>query len=299
MDVKRRTQYMQTLARMKGEEFVVGESEEQQVQRKTPGEEKKDKKDEDDDEQEICDLTATPWGCRQEVGIGGAETIATGQIILNSTRYMEHEVFKEEQYAKVREDCKNRHPQCAFWAFKGECEANPKYMTLHCAPSCYSCDMVAFEARCPLNETVPQALYPGDLDRMFQKIATDDYYQQFTPTILSMPEPTEQGIKEGPWVVTLDNLLTEEECNRLIELGAEAGYEISRDVGKRKFDGSYDGFSNDRRTSTNAWCNEACYNDTMTKNVLGKIENVTGIPDDNSEYLQLLQYEVGQCKCEQ
>lgn len=48
------------------------------------------------------------------------------------------------------------------------------------------------------------------------------------------------------------------------------------------------------RTSKNAWCVEACYNDTTTQQVIAKIENVTGIPDTNSEYLQILQYEVGQ-----
>jgi prolyl 4-hydroxylase len=39
---------------------------------------------------------------------------------------------------------------------------------------------------------------------------------------------------------------------------------------------------------------EECYDDALTKNVLTKIENLTGIPDANSEYLQLLKYEVGQ-----
>lgn len=115
--------------------------------------------------------------------------------------------------------------------------------------------------------------------------------------ILSMPQPeSSSDIPSGPWVVTLENFLTDEECDRLIQLGAGEGYEISRDVGKKKFDGSYDGLANDRRTSTNAWCKDECFEDAVTQNVLRKIEEVTGVPDSNSEFLQLLRYEPGQCE---
>ena len=62
---------------------------------------------------------------------------------------------------------------------------------------------------------------------MFKRLTTEEYYvKRFSPTILSQP-PT------GPWVITLENVATEEECNRLIELGKERGYERSQDVGER------------------------------------------------------------------
>jgi prolyl 4-hydroxylase len=48
------------------------------------------------------------------------------------------------------------------------------------------------------------------------------------------------------------------------------------------------------RTSANTWCVEDCYNDELNQNVLRTVENVTGIPDNHSEYWQLLKYEVGQ-----
>lgn len=40
------------------------------------------------------------------------------------------------------------------------------------------------------------------------------------------------------------------------------------------------------RTSVNAWCDDACYNDTVVQQVIARIEEVTNIPDLNSEYLQ-------------
>lgn len=146
----------------------------------------------------------------------------------------------------------------------------------------------------------------GDLDKLFTRLTTDEYYTvTYQATIHSMPNPppaiassdgtdTAPQIKDGPWVVTLENFLTDEECDRLIELGGKLGYEISKDVGAQKFDGTFDGYVNDRRTSTNAWCTKDCFADPLTQEVLQRIENATGIPDANSEYLQLLRYEVGQ-----
>jgi prolyl 4-hydroxylase len=172
---------------------------------------------------------------------------------------------------------------------------NPSFMTIQCAPTCYTCHLIDFDSRCPYDDTQPTFLNPGDLHKMFERLTTDAFYvNNYHPTIHMMPDPTSQEIKDGPWVVTLENLLTDEECDRLIRLGGNEGYEISKDVGPKKFDGSFEGYANDRRTSTNAWCQDECFNDATTQAVLAKIVNVTGVPDANSEYLQLLRYEEGQ-----
>ncbi len=120
---------------------------------------------------------------------------------------------------------------------------------------------------------------------MFERLTTDPYYvEKYEPEILSRPP-------EGPWVITLEHVTTEEQCDRLIKLGADRGYTRSKDVGKAKFDGSFDSNVHDTRTSHNTWCLDECYQDETTQTVLGNIENITGIPDENSEYLQLLSYE--------
>ena len=55
-------------------------------------------------------------------------------------------------------------------------------------------------------------------------------------------------------MITLDDVVTEEEAQRLIELGGIEGYERSRDVGKRKADGTHERIESKARTSENAWC---------------------------------------------
>lgn len=62
----------------------------------------------------------------------------------------------------------------------------------------------------------------------------------------------------------------------------------------RKFDGTFDSTTGKDRTSHNTWCLEECYEDEVHQNVLRNVENITGIPDTNSEYWQLLQYEESQ-----
>lgn len=68
----------------------------------------------------------------------------------------------------------------------------------------------------------------------------------------------------------------------------------SRSVGEKKEDGTYDKAINEGRTSTNAWCQHACYEDADAQRVIHRLSNLTGIPEPNSEYLQLLRYEKDQ-----
>ena len=124
---------------------------------------------------------------------------------------------------------------------------------------------------------------PGDMNKMFDRIVADYAYKEKLK-ILSQPP-------SGPWIITLDEFLTPEECHKLIGLGGHRGYERSKDVGKEKFDGTYDSVESKSRTSSNAWCVDECYEDETTQNILSRIQNLTGVPEENYEYLQLLQYE--------
>ena len=58
------------------------------------------------------------------------------------------EVVSSKEYDKVRSECKNRHELCVLWAFLGECEANPSYMLLNCAPSCETCNHIDYGTFC-------------------------------------------------------------------------------------------------------------------------------------------------------
>ena len=199
---------------------------------------------------------------------------------------------------KVKLQCKNRDPNCVFWASVGECENNPTYMLLKCAPSCFSCEQLDFNHRCGNTNQMDESTnvwQAGDLHKMFQRITTDRYYvDKYHPTILCQPGDPNPTTGDSPWIVLLEDFVSDEECDALIQLGYQQGYERSEDVGDSKFDGTYGSVRSEGRTSENAWCTGNCLQHPLAQQVIDKIENLTAIPSVNSEHLQLLKYEQGQ-----
>lgn len=80
-------------------------------------------------------------------------------------------------------------------------------------------------------------------------------------------------------MVTLDNFLTASDCEGLARLGQDIGFLPSTDK---------------RKTSNANFCSKDCEKKHVIHNVSARIEQVTGIPYNNSAYLQLIRYEKSQ-----
>mmetsp|Transcript_20375 Transcript_20375/g.26270 ORF Transcript_20375/g.26270 Transcript_20375/m.26270 type:complete len:217 (+) Transcript_20375:187-837(+) len=63
------------------------------------------------------------------------------EFMKEQQRYMFQRVYvKGKKYPQdVALNCLNRHAECSKWASAGECELNPAYMKVQCAPACKSC----------------------------------------------------------------------------------------------------------------------------------------------------------------
>ena len=104
-----------------------------------------------------------------------------------------------------------------------------------------------------------------------------------------------EEIQPLPWVVAIENFLSDEECDKLIELGGLQGYERSTEYGSEvNIDGSSTFVESEGRTSTNTWCGPDCEDDPLVKGVIERMVNMTGIPFENYENLQLVRYHPGQ-----
>ena len=126
---------------------------------------------------------------------------------------------------------------------------------------------------------------------MFERI-TGGEFLQYNPQALSRPL---QEDKEAPWIVTLENFLTDEECDFLIARGHQIGYEESYEsTNEVDEDGEYVFISGTGRTSRNAWCEEECEELPITIGIMDRMSRLTGFSEANAEYLQLLKYEVGE-----
>ena len=65
--------------------------------------------------------------------VQGAEWRDTLERLELAREYIE-KVKVNETMASVQAECQCRHELCSFWAAIGECENNPPYMLIHCAP---------------------------------------------------------------------------------------------------------------------------------------------------------------------
>lgn len=212
--------------------------------------------------------------------------------------YMYETVYVKDEYENVRVNCQNRYGNCTIWALDGKCDIKPGFMKLHCAPSCFSCHEMEYEKRCPFDDAdkAATAVGPDDLNLMFERILTSPDMAKYSPTVIRRPNPpVDSKAKEGPWMVLLDDFLSEEECDELIRLGHVPGYQKSTMLGDRKADGSYEVLELKTRTSSNAWCEfEECQRNPASLRVHKRLELLTGTPRVNFEFLQLLRYEPGQ-----
>ena len=217
-----------------------------------------------------------------------------------SADYM-YMVKRNRKYKKVRDDCLNRAPLCALWATQGECEKNSVYMKTMCAPSCMACDFLGdVSDPCPGLPVESTLLWkPGDLNAFFEEVVDNvdgkgEQYRKYNPQALSRPKLksngyTAPGVKDdGPWIVLLENFLSDAEADRLVEIGNQQGFERS----KRTIEQGKPGVVTETRTSTNAWCQDpSCMEDPLIAPVLQRIATTTKSTIAHSEHLQLLKYE--------
>lgn len=187
---------------------------------------------------------------------------------------------KYPDHPHLKVDCKNKHQLCGLWSAMGECERNPLFMNTTCAPVCQACEYLLVEVRCPLDPDAVDAWYPDDLQRMFERITMDPQYSPYEPKVVSHPD-SRGGQPAGPWIVVLDNFVSESEAERLIALSTEA-WNDRPDTITLALDGS-------NRTH----CEASCHDDPVTQALLQRIETLTHVPQANYEHLHMVRFGPG------
>lgn len=97
--------------------------------------------------------------------------------------------------------CVDTDSNCVAWSQSGECYKNTDYMMSTC---CFSCSP-DYEDKCTQYPTERPDVAEGDISKIFEAAVAN--YPQYNPQVLS----------RDPWVVTFDNLLTDEETDGIIE----------------------------------------------------------------------------------
>jgi len=94
-----------------------------------------------------------------------------------------------------------------------------------------------------------------------------------------------QQQKHHPWLITIDDFLTSEECQHIIQQGGEIGFDLSttENVVNRQY-----------RTSQTAWCDGSCSESPIVQSIIERISTLVSFPTETMERMQLLQYGKGE-----
>lgn len=261
---------------------------------------------------------------------------AIADVIERTAEYMLDHVMVEDKYEDVRRDCYNFDTKCSYYAAVGLCddEDEMRWMQEECGPACQTCATLEYWHKCGRREGMVDVIQAGGMVALFENII--DNYPRERLTILSHPERrkdfldarglaltelepavdyTELGYDsfedwienekdwitdlshEKPYVVTLENFLSDEECDFFIKEGYRLGFEQSEkilDLSDENMGDDWEPNVDSGRTSRNTFCGGDCYTSEINQAVMHRIEALTGIPKENSEDLQLLKYEIGQ-----
>lgn len=195
-------------------------------------------------------------------------------------QYLKTVVHVGAKYREVKDKCQNYDERCTQFASQNACTTHKDYMMRMCPLVCQICNLLIFEERCPYDGNRTHDVFkPGDLNNMFERIAAHD-----GATVHS----------RDPWVITVDDFLTDQEADRIVELGKELGFKRSVTNAKKEGETFSQNSVGQSRTSSNTWCTNQCYEDPMVKKVMARVGALTGVPESYTDYLQLLHYDVGQ-----
>ena len=161
----------------------------------------------------------------------------------------------------------------------------PDYMLSAC---CFSCSPDPDDP-CSLDPSSRPDVYKGDISKTFERILRE--FPQYTPTAHS----------RDPWVVSFDNLLSDAECDGIIEaVGGPRGEYIrpsttAKPVRQANGQVVLTDVPDQIRTSHNAWCqHRSCYDHPVHERVITRIMDMVGLPPNNAEHMQLLKYGPGE-----
>jgi len=217
-----------------------------------------------------------------------------------------------ERAAAERRACADVHPMCATWASIGECETNPNFMKEQCRVACRLCQSdachdtapdcaaravgggcytgamreecawtcvacsVRSEPRCARDRSVAPAAVKGSVNAMFKRIAGARDLGAFRNS-------SARVLSTSPWVAVIDDFLSAKEADALLAAGGVGWSRSLAGDGEQAV-----------RTSSTAWCRGKCMSDPVVDAVQQRVTQLTGVPTEHGEWLQVLRYREGE-----
>ena len=179
---------------------------------------------------------------------------------------------------KIPQDRHSDPNLCVQWATAGECDSNPSFMFESCAGSCFTQGFTkkAYATRCP-STNATAGLKPGRVMPLVRQAVEN--FPELSPRLLSPSPP----------IAVFDEFLRAEEISAFISAG-KGRFQRSTGLGLRE-DGTTGSIETPIRTSSNTWCDTpGCQANEHVRRVTERVATVTGLPQENFEFAQLLEY---------
>lgn len=197
---------------------------------------------------------------------------------------------------------------CASWAGKdlSGCLWSPGHMALNCPRTCKMCHLRSASARCGPLQNDNVAMRQGDMSRLFfnltatprLEIAQDgssiEVPGEFIWTGRNERPYVVHLLSSNPWIVQIDNVLSDYEADEIIGIAHNTGFTGSTTTGEVDDTGTINRKKDMDRTSQQAWCQGSCDDEELINTLYDRIHEITTVPPSNYEHLQMLKYEEGQ-----
>jgi Rps23 Pro-64 3,4-dihydroxylase Tpa1-like proline 4-hydroxylase len=143
--------------------------------------------------------------------------------------------------------------------------------------------MLDKRARCKEGINLESTLHNFSMTQMFERLVDTDMFAQYKPKALS----------RDPWVVFIEDLVPPDAIDDLLDAFKESGNEFAASSELDLPEG--EGAITKRRSSESMFCaSKACWSDPRVQRIHDIAGNITGLPSDNMEYMQVVRYSKGQ-----
>ena len=336
-------------------EFATDDDNDQDNDDDDDDQEDEDENDQEDEDEEEYPIKAFSLGVLQRYDTNVMTMTEFEDYYKEARSHLDNSLQQGQPRSlrKAAAQCIFKDDHCIEYAHYNDCTGDTAetehWMTLYCCPICHATAHLEFLLRCPMDPNAYNAYSrAGEVSKKFLRMIRKlgEGTTTTTTTTISTTTTADQviqvhaapipvhellphsGVQEhgyimmegAPWVVTIDNFVTDQEIYSLIQHGYKYGYERSTEHNQQQQqhhhhhshhhhnddDGSMESWEahglddddNDvmERTAYEAWCDETtdCTSDPVVLSLMDRLAYAVGIPQSHADAIELLRYDVGQ-----
>mmetsp|Transcript_38945 Transcript_38945/g.71378 ORF Transcript_38945/g.71378 Transcript_38945/m.71378 type:complete len:563 (-) Transcript_38945:112-1800(-) len=231
-----------------------------------------------------------------------------GSTISKMDHYARYTMTDPSISTKARERCRNEFRMCAEWSSRGMClyPGQPHntndddntfnraghddilFMMNNCPLACRMCEELGSFHKCAgrRHPWAQPSFQSGDLHSFLEgKRVSSDEWSEYKPVFVSYPNAEKEGNKDDPYVVILQNFLSDGEADHLQTLGSTTiGWTTPSTSDTPSRNAAYVG-------SARCHDNDHCNNDDIYQRMMHRISSLTNSTMSHLEPMEIVHFQ--------